>query len=186
MSPSGPQTSPTRSTTLNGIPVPPTRGHYDMDGETTGNAATVLVRDDLNVDQFTPGPADATQVLTETELPSSSGATLSSASARGFLMGPQGRTQGNSAPAIQEGATRPAGGFLGGVAKAVQAIPAAVEGFVMGHGVSGPSVPESRSGDTGGFISAQSGSPDRPGPLLGAAPGPAAPLLDEHTLQRLN
>ena len=189
MSPSGAQTSRDdrgpRGPAPNGILIPPPRGTQDMDGETVAATEQESGPRDLGVMTTPPMPVEATLGSTETELPSSSRATISSSSARGFLLGPRAGAKGGPAEGT-ETSGRVQGSFLGGVAKAVQAIPAAVEGLVLGHPTPVPSMPEVPSGSTGGFVSAQSGSPEgvtRPPP---EAPYPTTPLLDEHTLQRLN
>ena len=69
----------------------------------------------------------------------------------------------------------------------MQSIPAAVEGFVLGHGPAGQSSQAVTSGgELEGFASAQSGSPDDQSRPPSATQLPATPLLDERTLQRLN
>eukprot|EP00439_Symbiodinium_sp_Y106_P029796 s3022_g3.t1 len=72
---------------------------------------------------------------------------------------------------------------MSGVAKAVQAIPAAVEGLVMGH----PYPPRAPvTGEADGYASAQSGSPDTRRPPPPVTPSPTTPLLDERALQTLS
>ena len=189
MSPNGAQTSrddrQPRGPAPNGVLIPPPRGSQDMDGETVAATEPEPGPRDVGVVTTPPMPVEATMGSTETELPSSSRATISSSSARGFLLGPRAGAKGSAAEGT-EVSGRTQGSFLGGVAKAVQAIPAAVEGLVLGHPTPGPWIQEAPSGGTGGFVSAQSGSPEgiaRPPP---EAPQPTTPLLDEHTLQRLN
>ena len=76
--------------------------------------------------------------------------------------------------------------FLGGMAKAVQAIPAAVEGLVLGQPASTSGHQGARSSEIEGYVSAQSGSPERPLQSSARSPAPGTPLLDERTLRRLN
>ena len=188
MSPSGAQASPQeplpRDALPNGVPLPPPRSQYDMDGETTTAVRMGTAPRVTGPTQVTPLPAEAAPGSTDTEVPSSSRATISSASVRGFLQGPQAGTQRMTLGG-PEVTGRGQGSFLGGVAKAVQAIPAAVEGL-LGNTSAGPTTQDVHSGSTGGFVSANSGSPERVSQGLPAAPAPSTPLLDERTLQRLN
>ena len=188
MSPSGAQAPhgerASRSTVLNGIPAPPPQGRQDMDGETMAAVGLNSTSNNVELTRTTPVPAEL-QGSTDTELPSSSRATMSSASARGFLQGPRLRAQAH--PMEETGAPGQSQmSFLGGVAKAVQSIPAAVEGLVLGHSAPTPPTQDIQSGSTGGFAPAQSGSPERMSGAAPVVPAPTTPLLDEHTLQRLN
>ena len=187
MSPSGAQTSsdqPLRQgAASNGIVPPPLRGQ-DMHDEVT--VANRLDSAPTNMRPLqAPQPDEAAQTSAETELPSSSRA-ISSASARGFLMGPKATPPRSTADLGTESTARPRSTFLGGVAKAVQSIPTAVESLVMGHGPPGPPTQDVGSGGTGGFASAQSGSPEGQRQLPPVASSHPGPLLDELTLQRLN
>ena len=91
MSPTGAQTSqdrPVRQQAVpNGIAPPPLRGQ-DLDGETVMATGLGPATDDMRPIQASSQPAEVVPGSTETELPSSSRAAISSASARGFLMGP--------------------------------------------------------------------------------------------------
>ena len=189
MSPSGAQTSHNdrrrQGLASSGTSIPPPQGLQDMDGETVAAVTQEPGLRDGGVVTTPPVPVEAALGSAETELPSSSRATISSSSARGFLLGPRTGAKSASADGTDQVGRIP-GSFLGGVAKAVQAIPAAVEGLVLGHPVSDPSTQAGNAGSTGGFVSAQSGSPDgatRPPPEV---PQASTPLLDEHTLRRLN
>ena len=138
------------------------------------------VQSDAGIDRATPPSLETAG----TEVPSSSRATMSSASARGFLMGPQAKASSQAGTDSSERRTQ--GSFLTGVAKAVQSIPAAVEGFMMGQGSSGQTVQDGQRIEPEGFVSAQSGSPDGPRGFRGIPSTEGTPLLDEETLQRLN
>ena len=171
----------------NGVPAPPPQGPQDMDGETV--TVSALGNDPVmrSMRAQPPRLSDGTAVLSDTAAPSSSRVTASSTSAHGFLMGPQAEqprpAQVDTSEEVARSSARAS--FLGGVAKAVQSIPAAVEGFVLGHGSSGPS-PQNPAIDVEGFASAQSGSPDDSRRPPSATQLPATPLLDDQTLQRLN
>ena len=174
---------------VNGVPAPtPPPMNMNMDGETapgilpsaisTGEAGfghTGTVRGHVSGGDVSTDPIG-------NDVPSSS-----TASARGFLLGPEsGSDLGVSAPVATptplQGVRRGSPGFLSGVAKAIQSIPAAVEGLVMGHQPSTHRVPGT---DADGYVSAQSGSPDQRRPPPPAAQVPGTPLLDERTLRTL-
>ena len=171
---------PDRGLTPNGVPPPPTTNSLNMDGETVAGTSAGYGPSDGGVGRGTSQPSDQAG----TEVPSSSKATMSSVSARGFLMGPPAKASSNISQDSSE--HRPQASFLTGVAKAVQSIPAAVEGFMMGPGASAPTAREGHGVEPEGFASAQSGSPE--GTRSSRAPQrtEGTPLLDEETLQRLN
>ena len=195
MSPSGAQTSSGQraireSNVLpNGVPAPPPRGPQDMDGETV--AATTPPAGPEYPGEGLPLPsriANENIPSGETAAPSSSRATVSTTSARGFLLGPQLRESRSSMTEVprEETTQQNQTTFLGGVAKAVQAIPAVVEGLVLGHGPTGSVNQSVAMQEAEGFASAQSGSPDDSRRPPSATQLPATPLLDERTLERLN
>ena len=167
---------------LNGI-VPSAPGPQDMDGET------------VTVESNRLGSDMAGQVMTgeSMRLNGGTGASVrtsadapSRVSVHGFLMGPEvssgavGTRDSPIEPASSSQRRSPQS-FLSGVAKAVQALPAAVEGLVMGQSGTGVATQELE-----GYASAQSGSPDGLGRPPSERQVPSTPLLDEHTLQRLN
>ena len=157
----------------------PSSGPLDLDGE------TISSRDVGSIN-----PARIVQTAAPTVLTNEEDRAVRSGveEVSGFLMAPGGEARTSSEVPVPPATPRPKRSptsFLGGVAKAVQALPAAVEGLMMGpttHGLAGR---EARGSGVEGFISAQSGSPEgRPGP-----PNPSVPtssLLDERTLRRLN
>ena len=167
---------------MNGV-TPPPRGPQDMDGETvrvepsrlrSGNTAQ-------SVDLERPRPSRGTDVADRLQADVSTRVSM-----QGFLLGPEAaqsvvgarERSGDPASTTQRRSTQ---SFLSGVAKAVQSFPAAVEGFVMGQGGAG-----SANHEVEGYASAQSGSPDGVARPPSERQVPNTPLLDEHTLQRLN
>ena len=173
---------------MNGVsePTPPVNS-MNMDGETVPRVTSLSgtgVASGQDTSSAPPGPSSvdvAPSAVTAT-------GTSSANSARGFLMGPDSRNSVEEVPVSSSSVTaagvrRGPPAFLSGVAKAVQAIPAAVEGLVLGHpqGTTGGL----RTAEVDGYVSAQSGSPDRrpPPPMEGTS---STPLLDEQTLRTLS
>ena len=168
---------------VNGV-NPIFQGPQDMDGETVSVeplrsdrgpreevAGDVSTRLD-GVPNIAPGPT--------------TGSSSTRVSAQGFLMGPEVprsdlEDRSSTRTQVTPGLRKSTPSFLSGVAKAVQALPAAVEGFVLGQSNTGSVAP-----DAEGYASAHSSSPDgmRRPPSEGQVP--QTPLLDESTLQRLN
>ena len=153
-------------------------GPLDMDGETT---AATSEREAVDGPQMVPPRPISGSDLGN--MPS----RHDDGSARGFLPGPGGEARTSSEVPASPTSPRPKrspASFLGGVAKAVQGLPAAVEGLVMGQTGQAVSTRVTRSSEVEGYVSAQSGSPDGP---QTTPPGPSSgPLLDERTLRRLN
>ena len=168
---------------MNGV-APRAPGPQDMDGETV-TVGPVHRRSEVPGRVMNAGPARSSRG-TDTPERVPAGTYSSRTSMQGFLMGPEGASSGTTAQdrvldTAPSNSRRSTQSFFSGVAKAVQALPAAVEGFVMGPSGSGSTVPEVE-----GYASAQSGSPDRQGGPPSERQVPSTPLLDEHTLQRLN
>ena len=111
----------------------------------------------------------------------------STSTARGFLLGPE-NTRVDHVPPLPSTTTSLGGGrrgppaFLSGVAKAVQSLPAAVEGLMSGHANTSRGM---FTGEGEEYVSVQSGSSEvsRRSPADGQ--GPSTPLLDERTLRTL-
>ncbi|CAE7775417.1 RE1 [Symbiodinium sp. CCMP2592] len=164
---------------MNGVPTLGPQQSLNMDGETV----TANLSSDLD------GTGTGDVAVPQAEVTTQVGSTTASSTARGFLLGPEGNGDGSTAdppPPPLQTPKRQGPSFLGGVAKAVQAIPHAVEGLVKRHGASNPATANRAQSEAEGYISAQSGSPDRIQPPPQRGSGPATPLLDEDTLRRLN
>ena len=184
MSPRGAPTTSDRPATpravLNGVSVHPNHGVLNMDGETITMPSSSTAHDDTSGGARNPAlsenpPPEAPQSVRE---------TMSSSSARGFLMGPQATvSDGVRAEGVDN---RNRTSFFTGVAKAVQSIPAAVEGLVLRHGQSDGSGHDGPPAEAEGFASAQSGSPEGLRRSQSGIRAAGTPLLDEDTLQRLN
>ncbi|CAE7274423.1 GIP [Symbiodinium sp. CCMP2592] len=166
-----------RATMMNGVSAPSGDGPrlsnvLDLDGET-------------RPDDRAMGQQQPSQASQRPDLPMSSGEET----ARTFLLGPGGEARASSevpAPPPSPKPKRGPAALLGGMAKAVQSLPAAVEGLVMGQGSQATTRQTARSTDVEGYASAQSGSPEYVRRQTADAPPPATPLLDERTLRRLN
>ena len=168
-----------RTTLPNGIPAPPAVTTLNMDGETISAPGPGSGQSDSGAERLTAAPLETT----ESGVAASSKATTSAASARGFFLGPLAKASPSGTP--DGGNGRAPTSFLTGMAKAVQAIPAAVEGLMMGQG-SVVATDEEHQPEMEGFTSAQSGSPDGRRTTPHATHTAGTPLLDETTLQRLN
>ena len=164
---------------------PVSSGPLDLDGETTLNRGMSGVDDlaqPMRVTTRPTAPNEGDQMTRPRE-----------EVVRGFLLGPDGEALTSSeipAPPVTPRPKRMSSSFLGGMAKAVQSLPAAVEGLmrppVLGAGSQG-----TRTAEAEGYASAQSISPDgAQGPSSQSASvsqsASASRLLDERTLRRLN
>ena len=189
MSPRAPPTA----TLVNGVANTPFLvGSMDMDGETVQTGTASLPVDGI---QTSTAPTMRVGQISEAAPgasnpdPVNNGLSSPNTLAGSFLLGPNSAGS-NVEPPMPAATSSTSGGrrgppaFLSGVAKAVQAIPAAVEGLVMGHP---PVIRGTGSTDQEGYASAQSGtSPDGMRRLPTDRFAPNSPLLDERTLRTLS
>ena len=165
-----------RQVLMNGVSGAVLRGPQDMDGETVApsNSQRPLgVPDSVS---FSGVPVDGR--------PAGSHQTEA---ARGFLLGPgQPAAAGSTVDLTPSTSTaRRSPSFLTGMAKAVQSIPAAVEGLVSGQGFQAKASVAPPLMENEGYASAQSNTPDEERrPREAPAQGSTSP--DERAFRRLN
>ena len=165
-----------RQVLMNGVSGAVLRGPQDMDGETVApsNSQRPLgVPDSVS---FSGVPVDGR--------PAGSHQTEA---ARGFLLGPgQPAAAGSTVDLTPSTSTaRRSPSFLTGMAKAVQSIPAAVEGLVSGQGFQAKASVAPPLMENEGYASAQSNTPDGERRSR-EAPAQGSTSPDERAFRRLN
>ncbi|CAE7699215.1 TY5A, partial [Symbiodinium sp. CCMP2456] len=172
---------------MNGVAAP-LRGSHDIDGEVRANPDTVAAAETRGVGHPMVSPAaDATAALIGVRGDGPRAPNLQTDAGRSGPVGP-GHPQGVVVTEVRsEGSLQGqgAGGVFSGVLRAVQTLPAAVEGLVSrtssNRGI--PGTPGLR--DSVEYASVTSAAETGPQPRAAVTRQPEAPLFDDHALERL-